>query len=408
MAALAWLLVLHFHLLSFISPSAGTATTTTLQTSQSLADLALKKVLADSAQVFGEYSPSSSPNKTTTTTTTTTTSRARWMRQIPDAALLTQLSIPGTHDSATWNFSQATRDSLAHNTDPANGVFDAVFYRCQAASPAAALDAGIRFFDLRYALDPTGTALAFYHKAALMSQRATVEDVLFGFYAWLEAHPSEVVILSFQYEGGRPNEPSGYFATAQGLLAGVLTGSRYVLQQRGELGTLGQARGRIVVFQRFDLPTEQQQLLLPGLHFSPSLWPDNGKDFVLTYNTARNLSAYIEDYYEPNDLGGANLSAVAIIDAKVAAVEAHLNKAAGGGDDLYITFTSAEYNLNDPHVTPEIMALGNGTELTPQGGVNQQLVGVLKGLRGKRLGIVVLDFWDQPGDVDLVGAVLGL
>ncbi len=49
--------------------------------------------------------------------------------------------------------------------------------------------------------------------------------------------------------------------------------------------------------------------------------------------------------------------------------------------------------------------IGNGTQ-TPDGGVNQQLVPFLKTLKGKRVGIVVLDFWDTPED--LAGIILEL
>jgi 1-phosphatidylinositol phosphodiesterase len=45
------------------------------------------------------------------------------------------------------------------------------------------------------------------------------------------------------------------------------------------------------------------------------------------------------------------------------------------------------------------MALGNGTELTPLGGVNQQLVTFLKLLKGKRAGIVMFDFFGTPFDL---------
>jgi 1-phosphatidylinositol phosphodiesterase len=52
------------------------------------------------------------------------------------------------------------------------------------------------------------------------------------------------------------------------------------------------------------------------------------------------------------------------------------------------------------------MALGNGTELTPLGGVNQQLVTFLKQQKGKRLGILMFDFFDTPSN--LVETFLGL
>ena len=52
------------------------------------------------------------------------------------------------------------------------------------------------------------------------------------------------------------------------------------------------------------------------------------------------------------------------------------------------------------------MAIGNGTEITPLGGVNHQLLPVLKSLKDKRKGVVVLDFWDEPED--LVELILDL
>lgn len=70
------------------------------------------------------------------------------------------------------------------------------------------LEAGIRFFDLRYAAledggkqGEEGMRLVFWHKMVLLSEVATVEDVLFGFYEWLETRgKGETVMISLQYE----------------------------------------------------------------------------------------------------------------------------------------------------------------------------------------------------------------
>jgi 1-phosphatidylinositol phosphodiesterase len=164
-----------------------------------------------------------------------------------------------------------------------------------------------------------------------------------------------------------------------------------------------------VLLRRFDLdklPPAYGEAL-PGIHLSPSQWPDNSPDFELVYNPAKNLAAYIEDYYEPNDLA-PGLNASVNIAKKFEAVEAHLRKATGQEetDSLFITFASAEHNDNVPPVFPEIMALGNGTKNTPDGGVNHRLISLLKELKGKRLGVVVVDYWDEPGE--LVDAILGL
>jgi 1-phosphatidylinositol phosphodiesterase len=73
-------------------------------------------------------------------------------------------------------------------------------------------------------------------------------------------------------------------------------------------------------------------------------------------------------------------------------------------DSLFWSFASSNHDVDSPPETPRIMALGNGAELTPKGGVNQQLVPFLKGMKGKRVGIVMFDFFDTPGD--LVQALL--
>ncbi|KAJ9142526.1 PLC-like phosphodiesterase [Coniochaeta hoffmannii] len=364
----------------------------------SLPDLALQQVLSDASQIFGISPPP--PSKMTT--------GATWMSHYPDSTQLTHLTIPGAHDAATWNFSASTRDSLP----PDAGTRDPAYFRTQRASIASSLEAGLRFFDLRYALDPTGTTLVFWHHDALLSEVARVSDVMFGFYAWLEAHKTETLLLSFQYEGGTaPGAENS--ALVQRQLFDVLTSPgarRYILQTRDELGALGPARGKIALLRRFDLDglPPAYEASLPGIHLSPTLWPVNSPGFELVYNPSRRLAAYIEDYYETNDLP-VGLNASVNIAKKFEAVAAHLRMAAGEEgkeDSLFITFASGEHSDNVPPVFPEIMAVGNGTEYTPDGGVNQQLIPVLRDLKGQRLGVVVLDYWDEPGE--LVDAILGL
>jgi 1-phosphatidylinositol phosphodiesterase len=135
---------------------------------------------------------------------------------------------------------------------------------------------------------------------------------------------------------------------------------------------------------------------LPGIHFSPALWTDNDPDITLVYNTAENLTAYIEDFYETDS--GFGTSAAYNIALKYNATTAHLIKAATlYPDSLFWSFASSEYDINLD--TPRIMALGNGTEYTPLGGVNQRLIPFFETMKGKRLGIVMFDFFDTPSNL---------
>ncbi|KKK20703.1 hypothetical protein P175DRAFT_0498773 [Aspergillus ochraceoroseus IBT 24754] len=361
-----------------------------LAIASSLSDLALGKVLQDASPIFGDYVKKSH-------------GKATWMKAYSDDTLLVHMNIPGTHDSATWNYTQATQDALESIT-ALNQVTAPVpeTFRCQDVSFIEMLDKGIRAFDLRYAFDPTNTTLIFYHSQALLSETGTVDNVLFAFYKWLDDHPSETIFLSFQYEGSTALYASND-AAVQMHLYNALTSEaahRYFLHVNGELGTLGKARGKIILMRRFDLdqlPASYTDAL-PGLHFSPSLWTDNGLDIALVYNTEKNLTAYIEDYYQPLTPMGS--SAAENIRWKYNATTAHLTKAATTHpNSLFWTWASSENTDNVPQVWPSIMAVGNGTAYTPDGGVNQQLVPFLKQHKGKRMGIVMFDFFEQPSDL---------
>ncbi|RDW61494.1 hypothetical protein BP5796_11386 [Coleophoma crateriformis] len=363
----------------------------------SLANLAQQKVLHDASPIFGEYEQTSAHT-------------SEWMKKYPDSTKLVHMNIPGTHDSSTWNYSDATQSALKHVTDlDGVTVYPPEIYRCQDKPFIDMLNLGIRVFDLRFAFDPTNSTLVFWHGQALQSETATVEDVLFGFYKWLEDHPSEAVLLSFQYEGSTTLHAAND-AAVQLSMFNILTSDhakKYFVQTQGQLGTLGEARGKITLLRRFDLDqlAESYSEQLPGLHFSPSLWTDNDPNIALTYNTEKNLTAYIEDYYGLDSPIGSG--AALNIQWKYNATTAHLLKAATQyPNSLFWSFASSNYDADTPPETPEIMALGNGTGYTPRGGVNHLLVPFLKNMTGKRVGIVMFDFFETPNT--LVPALLSL
>ena len=300
------------------------------------------------------------------------------------------------------------------------------------------LDSGIRAFDLRYALDVTKTDLVFWHGPALQSQRATLEAVMFAFYQWLEDHGTEVVFLSFQYEGSEEmgNKDS---TEVQMKLYEVLTSEaakEFVLQKSGELGTLGEARGKAVMLKRFDLDflPEGNEAELPGLHFSPKQWTVNGRAIEISYNPNINVDstptspdpisaakeegvAYIEDYYRPSIPSTSTSPLKDNIEAKFSAMENHLtlSKDYRRHGSLFWTFTSGTNTRRGEEgfsVTPELMAKGGlDADGTVVEGVNSRLLEFLQheefGHGEWRLGIVMIDFFDEEAD-DLVALMLGL
>jgi len=282
---------------------------------------------------------------------------------------------------------------------------DARFYRCQQHSIFQMLNEGIRVFDLRYAYNPGLDTIGFYHANALLSPTTRMEDVFFGLYYWLEKHPMETVLVSMNHESGTgtPND-----AALQEKIYTILTSElakNYWMQTSGKLGTLGEARGKLTLIQRFDydlLPSDLTQRI--GIHLGPTQWTDNGKSIELVYNVEEKQVAYIEDNYNISLSFGS--SPESYIEEKFRVTIAHLENAIDPTlhpDQLYISFASAAFTLEQPFLTPQIYAIGDGAKVI---GMNQRLITWLKEHRGKRLGIVFLDFYDATPE--LVENIIGV
>ncbi|KAJ3996734.1 PLC-like phosphodiesterase [Lentinula boryana] len=360
-----------------VSLYAGVALGSTILASesgqQSLAQAALAEILQRGAPILGFDTGCSALNAT-----------CDWMAKIPDETELVHMSIPGTHDSSTWNYTQATQDTLLGYTGP---IVPAEYFQCQEHSFFQMLNGGIRVFDLRVALNPGNGTIGFYHSQALLAPNTRIEDVLFGFYYWLDLHPTEAVLLSVNYESGTGTQDTLAF---QKQLYDILSSglaNRYWVQINGSLGTLGEAR-------------EYSKRI--GIHLDPEDWHDNDPNITLVYNTINETEqvAYIEDYYEMDGLP-PSAGAAENIQWKYNATIAHLQDAINidlHPDQLYITFASSEHDTDGE--TPRIMALGNGTDVP---GVNQKILPWLQENKGKRFGIVMLDFFDTvPGVVEAI------
>lgn len=156
-----------------------------------------------------------------------------WMKNIDDDILISDISIPGTHDSGT-----------AH-------VQYAFIFRCQDLTIAQQLDAGFRYLDIRLRMD--GNDLVFCHNfafakqsAGLSSQTLSLGDVLKDIYSFLDAHPSETVIFVVKSE--YKNEDIELFQATLDSYIKKNEGKWLVTDQ---IPTLGECRGKIVLYRRF-------------------------------------------------------------------------------------------------------------------------------------------------------------
>ena len=191
---------------------------------------------------------------------------------------------------------------------------------------------------------------------ALLSETATLQDVLLGLYYWLANHPTETLLLSLKVDNGPTDaalqqEVYNLIATGTGtkhwvqlsnevILGLMILSSTHFLRYLYKLGTLGHARGKAILLRRFswaDLPPPVPSSV-PGINLSDG-FADNDPDFVIPYNPVKNLSAHVEDYYA---IFGTDTTAQKV-DTKVQAVANHIQKAVldvGNSSNFWMTFAS--------------------------------------------------------------------
>ncbi|KAJ2977481.1 hypothetical protein NUW58_g7798 [Xylaria curta] len=109
---------------------------------------------------------------------------ARWMREIRDEYPLTALSIPGTHNSPTYHLALPS-------------------VRCQAVDIREQLENGVRFLDIRVNVSQEDSDLTLVHSAFPISLTGNkyFKDLVDTVYSFLDANPSETIIMSVKREG---------------------------------------------------------------------------------------------------------------------------------------------------------------------------------------------------------------
>ena len=111
----------------------------------------------------------------------------RWMGKLRDNQLISELSIPGTHDTMTGN---------KHRDNDCKDFFYQRCCVCQDMTLKEQLDAGIRFVDIR--LKHHDNDFTLHH--GFISLGVKFKTVLKILTDFLKANPTETVIMSYQKE----------------------------------------------------------------------------------------------------------------------------------------------------------------------------------------------------------------
>lgn len=311
---------------------------------------------------------------------------ASWMRELKDDYPLSALSMPGTHNSPT-----------CHVALPS--------VRCQAVGVREQLDNGVRFLDVRVSVSEDHENLSLVHSAFPVSIKGTryFQEMLDEIYAFLEANPSETLVMSVKREGtGRGTDQR---------LSKILRDK--FCQDREDrwftrpwIPRLGDARGKIVLLRRHILDDSlRDEHDGKGWGLDGSVWPDNCEDGHVGSGIAR-----VQDFYEV----GKSTN----IGKKIELARKHFERAgekAGSGDraketePFFINFLTAS-NFFSASCWPEKIAAKANPAIVEYLCVRHGEDG--KGPEGLKVGdagtgIVVTDWVGQDGDWDLIRCVVG-
>ncbi|XP_053149156.1 1-phosphatidylinositol phosphodiesterase-like [Hemicordylus capensis] len=147
-----------------------------------------------------------------------------WMSDLPDHLTLSEISVPGTHDSMS--------------------LFGGSKIRCQSWPLEAQLAAGVRFLDVRCKLE--GDHFLIYHVNTF--QEADFSSVLKDTLSFLKEHPRETILMRVKEE--LPIIPNAEFAPRLGRYLDEEGQGRVWAKEA--IPTLGQARGKVVILEELE------------------------------------------------------------------------------------------------------------------------------------------------------------
>ncbi len=228
-----------------------------------------------------------------------------WMKNVDGSTKLSNISIPGTHDSATQYV------SLSY------------IFKCQDTSIMTQLENGYRYLDMRLVLDEDDIILK--HNFArcketnsLFSKALTLDDVLTDVYIFLEQNLSETIIMCMKAENGKDDT-----ALLTALLNKRIEEKKEYWYTPNVIPTLDEVRGKIVLATRIKDDDR-------GLNFR---WIEQGDRTVLEDPVARsnindNAFLYVQDRYNYDTID------------KINAIKYCLENSLASDDSFFLNFTS--------------------------------------------------------------------
>lgn len=267
---------------------------------------------------------------------------ARWMVHINDSSSLSDLTIPGTHNSG------ARYESFGGTA------------KCQNLTIREQLDLGVRYLDIR--LRHYGDSLVVHHGAVY--QHLNFDDVLLHVTDFLTENPSEVVMMEVSQEHTSENNTRTFEETFN-TYANDST-YRNFWWRHSYVPVVGDVRGKIVLLRCF-----------PGSFWTSggidiTAWPDNA---AFTRYDTRGVAINVQDYCKVNAHTNDN---------KWYEIRNHLSEAQWDTSrTLFLNFTSG---VRTAFGIPNIPSVSDD--------INKRLVDYFKGVVQSKVhhGVVISDF----------------
>ena len=156
-----------------------------------------------------------------------------WMKSIPDSTKLSQMTIPGTHNSCSLH-----------------GICIA---RTQSLTLHDQMEAGLRYFDVRMRL--YNNTLRAYHE--FIDQKETFDRILFYVTNFLEQNPSESIIMQLVQEYNVKNCDKNMAQLYEDYIKNI---KDKIIEYQNQDLTMGDIRGKILFIKIFEGSTRN----IPG------------------------------------------------------------------------------------------------------------------------------------------------
>ncbi len=198
---------------------------------------------------------------------------------LPDGVYLSEVNVPGTHDSCT---AFCTMENMS---------------RCQSLTVKEQLAIGVRLFDIR--LYKSGNTFYLCHSLAdcfcesEKKNKLTFDTVLDHLRAFLKEYPDETLIVSIKQDRGIMNR---FFFPA--FYERYVKGNEKEWYLKNEIPTLGDCRGKMVLMRRCKVFPWWKKDKDCGLDFSH--WKDQGskrKEKIYPVILNKKQKALVQDRY---------------------------------------------------------------------------------------------------------------